>query len=316
MKSLLAVVEVTRSLSDIIKSNFISFSDQKRAIKTVDKNDPNVLKSSLKMGHQQKGQSNQRLSLDDLGINPSTMGKPTNVNIDNGQRRMVTSNERDKVHVEQEQQIEEPEAQEESLSLSEEQLIEIETLKEEGRNQGYEEGFTSGKTDGYNLGFEEGKTQAELEVNKALEAYGAEQENVINELKQQLVDEYAGYKEELEPKMLSIIEELVIKIIGVQKTSKGTIMHLIKCGLDELELHGDLVIKVSSKDLDYVIERKQELTEELSEKIIVEILKDQQLEENECIIETEMGTIDCSLGTQLDGLLKELRLIKDSLLVD
>jgi flagellar assembly protein FliH len=128
--------------------------------------------------------------------------------------------------------------------------------------------------------------------------------------------EYSEYKLELEPKMLSIIEDLVVKIIGVQKTSKDTVIHLIKCGLDEIELHGDLIIKVSSKDLDYVIERKHELTEELSEKIKVEILKDQQLEENECVIETEMGTIDCSLGTQLEGLLKELRLIKNSLLVD
>jgi flagellar biosynthesis/type III secretory pathway protein FliH len=120
----------------------------------------------------------------------------------------------------------------------------------------------------------------------------------------------------LEPKMLKVIENLVIKLVGVQEISKGTIMHLIKCGIDELELHGDLIIKVSPLDLDYVISRRNEFSENLSEKIRIEILKDIQLNQNECVIETEMGTIDCSLGTQLQGLTKELRLIRDSLITN
>jgi len=281
-------------LSDIIKSNFISFSEKKCEIKNIDKNDPNVLKSTLNSGqnnqHTNREPSNQSLSLEDLGLDPN----------------MLDSNIETECH----------QPQDESIALTDKELAEIKDLKEEGRNQGYEEGFAGGKTDGYNIGFEEGKSQAELDVNKALKAYSKEQESILEDLKSQLVKEYSEYKLELEPKMLSIIEDLVIKIIGVQKTSKGTIMYLIKCGLDDIELHGDLIIKVSSGDLDEVVEHKHELTEELSEKIKVEILKDQQLEENECIIETSMGTIDCSLGTQLEGLLKELRLIKNSLLVD
>lgn len=296
-------------MSDIIKSNFISFSDQKREIKNIDKNDPNVLKSSLGAGASpanQQQSSSEGLSLEDLGIDASALGDTGAMQAGNQLTNDGYRTDPNEVH----------RPQDESITLNEEHLLEIEALKEEGRNQGYEVGFASGKTDGYNLGYEEGKTQAEFDVNQALEAYSKEQDGILSDLKNQLIEEYSGYKLELEPKMLSIIEDLVVKIVGVQQVSKGTIMHLIKCGLDELELHGDLVIKVSAKDLDYVIERRQELTEELSEKIKVEILKDQQLEENECIIETEMGTIDCSLGTQLEGLLKELRLIKDSLLVD
>lgn len=321
-------------MSDIIKSNFISFSEHKREIKTVDKNDPNVLKSTLNNSRNNQGSnrdpSHESLSLADLGLDTDRLGidlKSGMKTINNGQGSLNIKNEQYKVNANNKQNNKKPleenvedqifhQPQDESISLTEEHSYIIETLKEEGRNQGYEEGFLSGKNDGYDTGYEEGKIQAEHDVNLALEAYSREQDGVMQELKDQLIQEYSDYKKELEPKMLSIIEDLVIKIIGVQKTSKGTIMHLIKCGLDELELHGDLVIRVSSKDLDYVIERKHELTEELSEKVIVEILKDQQLEENECVIETEMGTIDCSLGTQLEGLLKELRLIKDSLLVE
>jgi flagellar biosynthesis/type III secretory pathway protein FliH len=90
-------------------------------------------------------------------------------------------------------------------------------------------------------------------------------------------------------------------------------MYLIKSGMNELDLHGDLVIKVSTFDVDEVLEHKQHIVEGLSEKIDVEILVDQQLEKNECIIETNMGSIDCSLGTQMEALLQELRLIRESL---
>ena len=56
---------------------------------------------------------------------------------------------------------------------------------------------------------------------------------------------------------------------------------------------------------------KDKITNNISEKVDLEILKEASLESKECIIETQMGNIDCSLGTQLNGLLKELQLILD-----
>ena len=132
-------------------------------------------------------------------------------------------------------------------------------------------------------------------------------------MRDELKEQYEEEKKRLEPQMLYIIESLVTKLIGIQSVSKGTIMYLIKSGMDELDLHGDLVIKVSTFDIDEVLENKTQLTEGLSEKIDVEVLVDQQLEKNECIIETNMGSIDCSLGTQMESLIQELRLIRDSL---
>jgi len=297
-------------LSDIIKSNFISFSEQKKKIQNIDKDDPNVLKSTLSVGDSNQTFSESktnRLSLDDLNLDGSQLAHGNSLDsVPDG-----TNTSKD-VSLDDDSEM-----NDNSVNLiSDEQLIQIEKIKEEARNEGNNEGFKSGKSEGYESGYNEGKQTAEAEVNLALINYNQQQEDAMETFKNQVIEEYSGYKIGLEPKMLLIIEDLVTKLIGVQKISKGTIMHLIKCGLDELELHGDLIIKVSSHDLDYVIERRGELTEELSEKIKVEILKDQQLEDGECIIETEMGTIDCSLGTQLDGLMKELKLIRESLLVD
>ncbi len=272
---------MTRSLSDIIKSHFVSFSDQKKPINIIDNKDPSILKStgkSMIKEHEAGSESSvEGLSLNDLNLNPSL----------------------DSFRNEEQQQL-------------------VEKQKTIAKKNGYDEGFKIGKDEGYNEGhnegYNEGIKKAETEVSIQLSKLDDDNQIRVKELKEQLINEYSDYKATLEPKMLTIIEDLVMKLIGEQSICKGVIVHLIKCGLDELEIHGDLVIKVSQEDLDYVIERKAELTEELSEKITVEILKDQQLSKNECVIETEMGTIESSLGVQLSGLLRELRLIKESLI--
>ncbi len=278
-KLLSVVVEVTRSLSDVIKKGFVSFNDQKKTIKVVKENDPRILTST--------GSINEAESLSDqVAGNESSMDVPDDQNVASGLGS---------VH-------------------DEENIVEAyQDQVDEAINKGYEEGFNQGKEEGYEVGYQEGLKEAENQM--ALKVNSLESENAANieELKNQLIQEYTDYQKTLEPKMLSIIENLVVKLVGEMSVSKDTIMHLIRCGLDELEIHGDLIIKVSGEDLDYVIERRDLLTEDLSEKIKVEVLKDQQLKKNEVVIETEMGTIESSLGVQMEGLLRELRLIRESL---
>lgn len=292
---------MTKSLSDIIKSNFISFSDQKRTIKTIDNSHPKIIQSSVQSvkDKNQTNEESQRLSIEDLNLDGDFL---------------TNAHKGDSVSYDEEaNELGNNQPSLEGNQLIEEALLEIEAMKAQVQQEGYDQGYESGRTEGFEQGYNEGKQAAEEEIQQALSNYHLEQEKEKEKLKIQLIEEYNGYKKDLEPKMLGIIEDLVRKLIGVQSVSKDTIMHLIKCGIDELEVHGDLIIKVSAIDLDYVISRRDELTEELSEKIKVEILRDQQLQKNECVIETEMGTIECSLGTQLEGLTKELKLIRDSL---
>ncbi len=259
-KSLLAVVEVTKSLSRIVKSNFVSFTEQKKEIKVIANNDPKVLKSSIKAVEHAED---------------------------------VHTYEMSDVH--------------EDLEVLKEKII------DEAYDKGLELGQEKGYEDGYQKGYEEGKAISQDEGQRLLEKERDTLYQEVEHLRAEITKQFEAQKKELEPKMLFIIEALVTKLIGVQSVSQETIMFLIKSGMNELDLHGDLVIKVSSFDVDEVLENKQRIVEGLSEKIDVEILVDQQLEKNECIIETNMGSIDCSLGTQMESLLQELRLIRESL---
>lgn len=260
-------------MSDVIKRGFVSFNEQKKAIKVVTSDDPRILSST---GSVTEPQSHDESSVDVGGEDQQASG------LDSVLGREVDTEE-------------------------------INRQIEEAVHKGYQEGFDQGKLDGQEAGYQEGLQTGQAEMDQKIHQLDAQNQTTLDGLKQQLMEEFQSYKTALEPKMLGIIESLVIKLVGELSASPSTIMHLIRCGLDELEIHGDLVIKVSQEDLDYVIERKAALTEELSEKIKVEILKDQQLEKNEVVIETEMGTIESSLGVQMEGLIRELRLIKESL---
>ena len=255
-----AVVEVTKSLSRIVKSNFVSFTEQKKEIKIIANNDPKVLKSSIKAVE----------------------------------------------HIEDLHTDEMPDLHEDLDALKEK-------ITEEAYDKGLELGQQKGYEEGYKKGYEEGKATGQDEGRRLLETERDALYQEIEHLRAENNEQFEAQKNALEPKMLYIIEALVTKLIGIQSVSQDTIMYLIKSGMNELDLHGDLVIKVSSFDVDEVLEHKQRIVEGLSEKIDVEILVDQQLEKNECIIETNMGSIDCSLGTQMEALLQELRLIRESL---
>jgi len=247
-------------LSDIIKSGFISFSEQKKTIENIDKESVHII----------------------------------------GAKETKANNT----------ELEERKERKKKEFVSKE---EAEAIRNSAKEEGYQEGLSQGKEAGYQAGYAEGIQKANEELTHRMEERQKEAEAELSQLKEELQKEFTEYKTGLEPKILDIIEELVKKLIGSQQYSRGTIMHLIKSGLDELEIRGDFVIRVSSFDFDYVEEHIQLITDTFSGKISVEILKDQTLSQNECVIETEMGTIDCGLGTQMKGLLDELSLLRESM---
>lgn len=276
-------------MSDIIKSNFVLFSDQKKMIKNIDPNHPKVLQSSVQAVDQNAtmhGYDSVHNGDDNEGLDEDSA--LTDLTQTSASDRDILSNDRFNERFEDGYQV--------------------------GYTQGYDAGFQDAAEKGYEDGYNQGIEAAQKELNDKIAEIEAELNSEFEQKETALRQDLEEAKRMLEPQMLTVIEGLVGKIIGIESLNKSTILFLIQSGLRELELHGDLIIKVSPEDVDHVIEHKSELIENLSEKIQVEILKDLQLSKNECVIETDMGTIDCSLGVQLEGLMKELRLIRESLI--
>jgi flagellar assembly protein FliH len=206
--------------------------------------------------------------------------------------------ERDNILAEARSQIE---------TLKKEAATQIEKEKvkaiEEGRDQGYQEGLEKGHQEGFEKGHQEGLDS----VNAMKEELLAEHE----QRKAQLEGEYQQMLREAEPKFIDTLTGIYEHIFHVSlKNSRELIVYLIQNTMRNIEGGGTYVIHVSKEDFPFASVQKKELVKGTNINLdSVELLEDATLNKNECMIETGNGVFDCSLGTQLEALNEELRLL-------
>ena len=162
-------------------------------------------------------------------------------------------------------------------------------------NQAIEEG----RQQGYDAGYQEGVAAAQ---------------SLKDEIEQQRGDleaEYQKIVDELEPEMVDVLTQVYEHIFNVDlRDDKGIILHLLKSTLSRIEPGNNLIVHVSSDDYDEVIDEKESLDAAITSLITtMEIIEDPLLKENECMIESDSGIFDCSLGVELSELTRKLKLL-------
>ena len=94
------------------------------------------------------------------------------------------------------------------------------------------------------------------------------------------------------------------------KGSRELIVYLIQNTMKNIEGNNSYLIHVSRDDYPFASMQKRELLKGTNISAdSVEIIEDVTLNRNECMIETGNGVFDCSLGTQLELLREQLRLL-------
>lgn len=260
-------------MSDIIKSSFVAFSENKKEIKIIPANHPKIIRSSAHHG----ANDGHGLHGEHSGVNKEFF--EAQEDIETVYKELIEQ------------------AQIEANTIVEEAQERIRIQAEEAYQRAYQEGFEKGQNDSYMQ--QQQLIQAhEQQMRDELEALQYERENV---------------QKFIEPEMVQIIAELVEKMIGVQAIEPDVILFLIRAGFSEMDGSGDLTVKVSFEDYDIVMDNSNQLHELFSERLTLEILRDGSLSKNECLIEADMGTVNCSLNTQVQNLIKELKLIGQSL---
>lgn len=187
------------------------------------------------------------------------------------------------------------EAQEEAKQILISAEEEAEILKEEAEEQG--------RQNGWQTGYKEGMSQARKEMEK--------KSNELAEQKSRLEQEYASLIEELEPAFIDKLTGIYEHIFKVSLSEhKVLIINLIENAMHNLGGAKDYLVHVSKEDYAEVIKQKELLLASCSGmNATVEVIEDMTLSMGECMIETSGGIYDCSLGTQLSELSKELKLL-------
>ena len=157
------------------------------------------------------------------------------------------------------------------------------------------------------------KETKENAYNEAMERATDEGNRIIDDAKRLLADakkERLALQESLEPEIVGLITKITDKIIGNAKTlNPKTILYLIRQGFGTQTITGDIKVLVSGEDFDTVKASKEELLSLTDGQANLEIVRDAALGACECIIETSIGHIDCSLDGQYSSLKENLTYI-------
>lgn len=157
--------------------------------------------------------------------------------------------------------------------------------------------FDEAKEEGYSEGYNTGVT----EIRKLKQKL----KNDINWQQQQ----YNAQLQAMEGNLVEIIIGLLEKITGILiEDKKEVILHLINRAIEKSNPSKEYIIEVSDYDYEYVVS-KQELLNIASKNASVDIIKDNNLVSNQCIIKTDSSIINCSLDIQLKGLIEDLKLL-------
>ena len=178
-------------------------------------------------------------------------------------------------------------AEEEAQKIKDISLEEAENIKQ----QAYDEGFSQGSEDARKQAEQEAEN-IKQEANLILEKAKEEREETIKAL---------------EPEIMNFIIDISQNILtSAFKFNKDIIACLIKKGLEAVKELKNIKIYVSEQNYDYVEEHKNEILQTDANQYNIEIAKDISLDDTDCIIETEIGTIKCGLKEQLEGIKEAL----------
>jgi len=166
---------------------------------------------------------------------------------------------------------------------------EAERIATQAREQAYKEGLAKAVAEG-----DEIRARAERELVFAK-------------------DERLKMQQNLEPEILSLITDILDKLLGDSvKINPNIITHLIKQGLYSSSINGEIKILVSQHDYEEVVKHKEAFMKLTDGSVRLEIVKDLSLDKTDCLIQTPIGDIDCSLNQQYEALKSNLIYILDN----
>ena len=141
---------------------------------------------------------------------------------------------------------------------------------------------------GYDTGYQEGLAQ----VTELLVKARTEHEQFLKNANRELMD---------------LAFKIAEKIIGKQiEIEPQTIISIVKQAMQNVRGSKQLTIRVHPNDAKILKENDEELQEALGRQRMIDIVEDKKVNPGGCIIESEIGTVEAQLQTQLERLKKIL----------
>ena len=156
------------------------------------------------------------------------------------------------------------------------------------------------RQDGEKAGYNEGTQRAAMELHDAQTNMQAEIDRIQNE--------YMERQLHMEREILDMCLPVFEHVFSAELSGrKDVIYHLLDHCIMKIERTGQMQIKVSDANAEFIKSKKDEIQGKIGAEVGLDIIADPLLNDSQCIIETDGGIFDCSIDTELDNLIREIR---------
>ncbi|MER3402643.1 MAG: hypothetical protein C4336_08375 [Armatimonadota bacterium] len=157
---------------------------------------------------------------------------------------------------------------------------------------------------GYTAGMQEATTTAQNALQLQIENLRQE----VNQFLQQLQHEFDTYIQSTEAHMVELVMEIARKVIREElRVHPDHVVAIVRDALRRIKGVGTVRVVVHPADLERVRQNRIHLLTVLEGVERLEIVEDRRVEAGSCRIETEQGTYDARLSTQLELIEHALR---------
>ena len=191
------------------------------------------------------------------------------------------------------------EAAEKARLLVEAAEAQVGAIREAARTEGYRQG--------YDAGWSAGERDAVRETTERFEIERQAQRLALEEFMNSVEATSRRAWIEMEPEILSLVFEIAHKVLKMEvQLNREAAVEVVKNTLRRVADSTSLRIRVHADDLQTIRANRDELYSMVDGTRKVEIVEDRRVGLGGCILETDAGTIDARIETQLEEIRKLL----------
>ncbi len=168
--------------------------------------------------------------------------------------------------------------------------------QKEALKQEYVEIKEKSHKEGYDAGYESGRREVERLIDR------------LHTIIEGTIDKRDTIIEDAETQIIRIVLLIARKVVkAISEDQKNVVIDNIVAALDKIKGKTEIIIRVNTEDLELTTEHKDEMMQRFEELKHVTILEDTRVDKGGCIIETDFGSVDARIATQLQEIEEKIR---------
>jgi flagellar assembly protein FliH len=179
---------------------------------------------------------------------------------------------------------------------SNEALQQVDRIKQ----QAYDDGYQKGQQEGHIQGKQSGLDEMQVLINDAAEKAQRMLTTGEKEAKEMILA--------AERQIIEIALAVAGRILACQiEENPMIVLPIVKKALEKVRDQEQIVLRVSADDYEVVVQAKQEFQNIVGREQALTISVDRTIERGSCIVDTSYGLVDAKIDTQFDALKKALQ---------